>query len=67
MYLSIHEPGHEPGIVAAELCDEHKKEIPMSSEIIVVIVIIALAVAGVVYLEIHSRGNKQSEKERNDE
>ena len=39
----------------------------MSSEIIVVIVIIALAVAGVVYLEIHSRGNKQSEKERSDE
>jgi len=36
----------------------------MSSEIIVVLVIVVLAVAGLVYLEMHSRRNRQS-KEKN--
>jgi uncharacterized membrane protein YhiD involved in acid resistance len=35
----------------------------MSSEIIVVIVIVALAIGGIVYLERHSRRNKGGEKE----
>ena len=39
----------------------------MSSEIIVVLVIVALAIAGLVYLEMHSRRNKQSEDETTDE
>jgi type II secretory pathway pseudopilin PulG len=34
----------------------------MSSEIIVVLVIIALAIAGLIYLEMHSRRNKQKER-----
>ena len=34
----------------------------MSSEAIVVLVIVALAVAGLVYLEMHSRRNKQGEE-----
>ena len=33
----------------------------MSSEVIVVLVIVALAIAGLVCLEMHSRRNKQSE------
>ena len=37
----------------------------MSSEAIVVLVILALAIAGLVYLEMHSRRNKQNE-EKND-
>jgi flagellar basal body-associated protein FliL len=39
----------------------------MSSEIIVVLVIIALAIAGLVYLELHSRRNKQKGQEKSDE
>ena len=35
----------------------------MSSEIIVVLVIVVLAIAGLVYLEMHSRSNKQSKEE----
>ena len=35
----------------------------MSSEIIVILVLVALAVAGLVYLEMHSRRNKQREDE----
>jgi hypothetical protein len=38
------------------------KEIHMSSEAIVVLVIVALAIAGLVYLEMHSRRNKRNEK-----
>jgi hypothetical protein len=34
----------------------------MSSEAIVVLVIVALAIAGLVYLEMHSRRNKPSEE-----
>jgi hypothetical protein len=34
----------------------------MSSEAIVVLVIVALATAGLVYLEMHSRRNKRNEK-----
>ena len=34
----------------------------MSSEVIVVSVIVALAIAGLAYLEIHSRRNQQREK-----
>jgi positive regulator of sigma E activity len=34
----------------------------MSSEAIVVLVIVALAIAGLIYLEVHSRRNKQSEE-----
>jgi hypothetical protein len=37
-------------------------EFKMSSEVIVVSVIVALAIAGLAYLEIHSRRNKQSEE-----
>jgi hypothetical protein len=33
----------------------------MSSEVIVVLVIVALVIAGLAYLEIHSRRNKQNE------
>ena len=36
----------------------------MSSEIIVVVVIVVLAVAGLVYLEMHSRRNRQSKDEK---
>jgi flagellar basal body-associated protein FliL len=36
----------------------------MSSQIIVVLVIVVLAIAGLVYLEIHSRRNQQSEEEK---
>ena len=36
----------------------------MSSEIIVVLVIVVLAIAGLVYLEMHSRRNKQSGEEK---
>jgi hypothetical protein len=39
----------------------------MSSEIIVVLVIVALAIAGLVYLEMHSRRNKESEERKSDE
>jgi hypothetical protein len=35
----------------------------MGSEAIVVLVILALAIAGLVYLEMHSRRNKQKEEE----
>jgi flagellar basal body-associated protein FliL len=35
----------------------------MSSEAIVVLVIVALAIAGLVYLEMHSRKNKRNEEE----
>jgi hypothetical protein len=34
----------------------------MSSEVIVVLVIVALAIAGLVYLERNSRRNKQNDK-----
>ena len=34
----------------------------MSSEIIVVLVLVALAVVGLVYLEMHSRGNKRGDE-----
>lgn len=36
----------------------------MSSEIIVVLVLIALAVGGLVYLEINSRRNRRSEEQQ---
>jgi flagellar basal body-associated protein FliL len=36
----------------------------MSSEIIVVLVLIALAVGGLVYMEIHSRRNVRSEDQQ---
>jgi hypothetical protein len=36
----------------------------MSSEAIVVLVIVALAIAGLAYLEIHSRRNQQNEKRK---
>jgi flagellar basal body-associated protein FliL len=36
----------------------------MSSQIIVVLVIVVLAIAGLVYLEMHSRRNKQSKEEK---
>jgi positive regulator of sigma E activity len=36
----------------------------MSSEIIVVLVMIAIAIGGLVYLERHSRRNKQRETEQ---
>jgi hypothetical protein len=39
----------------------------MSSEAIVVLVIVALAIAGLVYLEMHSRRNKQEEESKSDE
>jgi hypothetical protein len=39
----------------------------MSSEAIVVLVIVALAIAGLVYLEMHSRRNKQNEERKSDE
>ena len=39
----------------------------MSSETIVVLVIVALAIAGLAYLEIHSRRNKQKEEQKSDE
>jgi hypothetical protein len=39
----------------------------MSSEAIVVLVIVALAIAGLAYLEIHSRRNQQNEKEKSEE
>lgn len=39
----------------------------MSSEVIVVLVIVGLAIAGMVYLEIHSRRNKQDEERKSDE
>jgi len=35
----------------------------MSSEIIVVLILVALAIGGVVYLELHSRRNKRDEKQ----
>jgi len=38
----------------------------MSSEIIVVLVLIVLAIAGLLYLEIHSRRNKQNEETKTD-
>lgn len=34
----------------------------MSSEVIVISVIVALAIAGLAYLEIHSRRNKRNEE-----
>ena len=33
----------------------------MSSEIIVVLVLVVLAIAGIVYLELHSRRNRKKE------
>ena len=39
----------------------------MSSEAIVVLVIVALAIAGLTYLEIHSRRNKRNEEQKSDE
>ncbi len=39
----------------------------MSSEAIVVLVIVALAIAGLVYLETHSRRNKQKEERKGGE
>ena len=39
----------------------------MSSEAIVVLVIVALAIAGLAYLEINSRRNKQKEERNSDE
>jgi type II secretory pathway pseudopilin PulG len=36
----------------------------MSSEVIVVLVIVALAIAGLVYLEMHSRRNKRDAEEK---
>jgi hypothetical protein len=39
----------------------------MSSETIVVLVIVALAIVGLAYLEIHSRRNKQKEEQKSDE
>jgi hypothetical protein len=39
----------------------------MSSEIIVVLVVVGLAIAGLVYLEMHSRRNKQKEEGKSDE
>jgi hypothetical protein len=39
----------------------------MSSEGIVVLVIVVLAIVGLVYLEIHSRRNKQDEQRKGDE
>jgi flagellar basal body-associated protein FliL len=35
----------------------------MSSEIIVVLILVALAIVGIVYLELHSRRNKKEEKQ----
>jgi Flp pilus assembly protein CpaB len=39
----------------------------MSSEAIVVLVILALAIGGLVYLEMHSRRNGQKEEGKTDE
>jgi hypothetical protein len=39
----------------------------MSSEAIVVLVILALAIAGLVYLEMHSRRNERKEEGKRDE
>lgn len=39
----------------------------MSSEAIVVLVIVALAIAGLVYLETHSRRNKKKEGRNREE
>jgi hypothetical protein len=39
----------------------------MSSEVIVVLVTVALAIAGLAYLEIHSRRNKQTEEGKTEE
>jgi len=39
----------------------------MSSEAIVVLVIVALAIAGLVYLEMHSRRSKKNEEGKSDE
>jgi hypothetical protein len=39
----------------------------MSSEVIVVLVIVALAIAGLAYLEIHSRRNKRNEEGKTEE
>jgi len=39
----------------------------MSSEAIVVLIIVALAIAGLVYLEMHSRRNKQEKERKSDE
>ncbi len=39
----------------------------MSSEVIVVLVIVALAIAGLVYLETHSRRNKKKEERKGGE
>lgn len=36
----------------------------MKSEIIVILVMVALAVGGLVYLEMHSRRNKQREEQQ---
>jgi flagellar basal body-associated protein FliL len=36
----------------------------MKSEIIVILVMVALAVGGLVYLEMHSRRNKRSEEQQ---
>ena len=36
----------------------------MSSEIIVVLVLVALAIIGIVYLELHSRRNQKQENVR---
>ena len=35
----------------------------MSSEIIVVLVIVALSIVGLVYLEMHSRSNKKKQED----
>ena len=39
----------------------------MTSEAIVVLVIVALAIAGLVYLEMHSRRNKQEDERKSDD
>jgi hypothetical protein len=39
----------------------------MSSEAIVVLVIVALVIAGLVYLEMHSRRNKRNGEKRSEE
>jgi len=39
----------------------------MSSEIIVVLVLVVLAIVGLAYLEIHSRRNKQKEERKGGE
>lgn len=36
----------------------------MSSEVIVILVMVALAIVGLIYLEIHSRRNKRREAEQ---